>query len=222
MKNIKTLTDDELRAQILAFGFDAGPVLKSTRRVYEIKLEKLLNEVHIEPPKSKKIVSEVPAVQVLAPHDVYEKYEDSEVTYEGYDDDGLDYAPVVELPIPKPVPIVNTYTSKSTISHNLPDYKRPPLNSSWRDLDLSRDYESPRNASLIHRKEAKVFGDQKNDVEPSKTKTTEKKETASKGSTISTCVQILLFLIICVIIFMVFSNMEPEGKNPFQQALPGK
>lgn len=41
---MSSLTDEELRNKLKNHGFEAGPITPATRRVYERKLERLVNE----------------------------------------------------------------------------------------------------------------------------------------------------------------------------------
>nr|XP_043891474.1 lamina-associated polypeptide 2-like isoform X2 [Solea senegalensis] len=47
---VTDLTDEDLREQLAKHGFESGPIVASTRRLYEQKLQKLMNQPPPEPP----------------------------------------------------------------------------------------------------------------------------------------------------------------------------
>ncbi|XP_061139335.1 thymopoietin b [Syngnathus typhle] len=47
---VTELTDDDLRQQLAKYGVDAGPIVASSRKLYEKKLQKLLGELAAEAP----------------------------------------------------------------------------------------------------------------------------------------------------------------------------
>nr|XP_020477128.1 lamina-associated polypeptide 2-like [Monopterus albus] len=89
---VTDLTDEDLKQQLAKYGVDSGPIVASTRKLYEKKLQKLLDELHTEP--------EAPANVTALPKaesnqngntnsDQYSDKEDEEIT----------------TPVPEPVPV---------------------------------------------------------------------------------------------------------------------
>ncbi|XP_058841512.1 lamina-associated polypeptide 2-like isoform X4 [Acipenser ruthenus] len=46
--DVTQLTTEELKDELMKYGFQAGPIVSSTRKLYEKKLQKLLDEGHLE------------------------------------------------------------------------------------------------------------------------------------------------------------------------------
>ncbi|XP_077401395.1 thymopoietin a isoform X2 [Vanacampus margaritifer] len=57
--DVTTLTDDYLRDELLKHGIDAGPIVASTRKVYEKKLQKLLDDGPAQATITKIVVTEI-------------------------------------------------------------------------------------------------------------------------------------------------------------------
>ncbi|XP_049616574.1 thymopoietin a isoform X2 [Syngnathus scovelli] len=95
--DVTTLTDDYLRDELLKHGVDAGPIVASTRKLYEKKLQKLLDDGPAQATVTKIVVTEI---QVNhngnSESDLYSDKED-DVTAE------REPEPVAEL---EPVPVV--------------------------------------------------------------------------------------------------------------------
>ncbi|XP_077357395.1 thymopoietin a isoform X4 [Festucalex cinctus] len=91
--DVSALTDDYLRDELLKRGIDAGPIVASTRKVYEKKLQKLLDDDNAQATITKIVVTEI---QVNhngnSDSDLYSDKED-DVTAE------LEPVPVVERPV---------------------------------------------------------------------------------------------------------------------------
>ncbi|KAM9772041.1 thymopoietin a isoform 5-T5 [Syngnathus typhle] len=95
--DVTTLTDDYLRDELLKHGVDAGPIVASTRKLYEKKLHKLLDDGPAQATVTKIVVTEVQVNQNgNSESDLYSDKED-DVTAE------REPEPVAEL---EPVPVV--------------------------------------------------------------------------------------------------------------------
>ncbi|XP_019732751.1 thymopoietin a isoform X2 [Hippocampus comes] len=99
--DVTALTDDYLRDELLKHGVDAGPIVASTRKLYEKKLQKLLDDGPAQTTITKIVVTDI---QVNhngnSESDLYSDKED-DVTAE------LEPEPVAEPePEPEPVPVV--------------------------------------------------------------------------------------------------------------------
>ncbi|XP_037099477.1 thymopoietin a isoform X5 [Syngnathus acus] len=57
--DVTTLTDDYLRDELLKHGVDAGPIVASTRKLYEKKLQKLLDDGPAQATGTKIVVTEI-------------------------------------------------------------------------------------------------------------------------------------------------------------------
>uniref|UniRef100_A0A1A8IPJ1 Thymopoietin b n=1 Tax=Nothobranchius kuhntae TaxID=321403 RepID=A0A1A8IPJ1_NOTKU len=90
---VTDLTDEELKQQLAKHGLDTGPVVASTRRVYEKKLQKLLDEPAAEP--------EAPTdVTTLPKADSNQNGNTNSDQYSDREDDEI------TVPEPEPVPVV--------------------------------------------------------------------------------------------------------------------
>ncbi|XP_008310801.1 thymopoietin b isoform X4 [Cynoglossus semilaevis] len=83
------LTDEDLRQQLAAHGVDSGPIVASTRKVYEQKLQKLMEQPAAEP-EAPTAVTALPKADSNGNSDHYSDKEDE----------------VVAAPEPEPVPVV--------------------------------------------------------------------------------------------------------------------
>ncbi|XP_063762046.1 thymopoietin a isoform X1 [Eleginops maclovinus] len=94
--DVTVLTDDSLKNELLKHGVNAGPIVASTRKLYEKKLQKLLDDGPAQPPLPEVIVTET---QVNhngnSESDLYSDKED-EVTAEPE-----------PVPEPEPIPVVD-------------------------------------------------------------------------------------------------------------------
>ncbi|XP_061816634.1 thymopoietin a isoform X4 [Nerophis lumbriciformis] len=90
--DVTTLTDEDLREELIKHGVHAGPIVASTRQLYEKKLQKLLNGGSAQEGITKIVVTEI---QIT-----HNGNSESEL-YSDKEDDVI-----VEEPEPEPVPVV--------------------------------------------------------------------------------------------------------------------
>ncbi|XP_050956065.1 thymopoietin b isoform X2 [Labeo rohita] len=96
--DVTGLTDEELKVQLLKYGVDSGPIVSSTRKLYEKKLQQLLEQPPVET-RLPEPETAIPEAVTIKPdgnqngntHSAEDQYSDKE--------DEVD-------PIPEPVPVV--------------------------------------------------------------------------------------------------------------------
>lgn len=93
--DVTMLTDESLRDKLLKHGVDVGPIVASTRKLYEKKLQKLLDDGPAQPPLPQLVLTEV---QVN-----YNGNSESELYSDKEDELATETEPVAE---PEPVPVV--------------------------------------------------------------------------------------------------------------------
>ncbi|XP_061662632.1 thymopoietin a isoform X3 [Syngnathoides biaculeatus] len=100
--DVAALTDEYLRDELLKHGVDAGPIVASTRKLYEKKLKKLLDDGPAQATITKIVVTEIQVNQNgNSESDLYSDKEDDVIAEP-------DPEPVAEPePEPEPVPVVD-------------------------------------------------------------------------------------------------------------------
>nr|XP_020463882.1 uncharacterized protein LOC109964717 [Monopterus albus] len=93
--DVTMLTDESLRDKLLKHGVDVGPIVASTRKLYEKKLQKLLDDGPAQPPLPQLVLTEV---QVN-----YNGNSESDLYSDKEDELATETEPVAE---PEPVPVV--------------------------------------------------------------------------------------------------------------------
>ncbi|XP_023274525.1 thymopoietin isoform X5 [Seriola lalandi dorsalis] len=95
--DVTMLTDEGLRDELLKHGVDAGPIVASTRKLYEKKLQKLLDNGPVQPPQL--VLTEIQVNHNgKSESDLYSDKED-EVTPESEPVADPEPAPLVERPV---------------------------------------------------------------------------------------------------------------------------
>lgn len=97
--DVTVLTDEGLRDELLKHGADVGPIVPSTRKLYEKKLQKLLDDTLVQPPMAELVVTEIQVnLNGNSESDLYSDKEDEEVA-EPEPMAEPEPAPVVERPV---------------------------------------------------------------------------------------------------------------------------
>nr|XP_046235592.1 thymopoietin a isoform X4 [Scatophagus argus] len=124
--DVTVLTDQGLKDELLKHGVDVGPIVASTRKLYEKKLQKLLDEGPAQPPLPELVLTEIEVNHNgNSESDLYSDKED-EVTAEPEPE------PVAE---PEPVPVLERplrsrgktpVTTRTRSSQHHPEERVPP------------------------------------------------------------------------------------------------
>jgi len=224
--DVTSLSDAELTDKLQEFGVNAGPIMESTRKLYQKKLEKLLADAPKEPPPVKVISA---SVNTLTIQDEFSDNTQDEEENE----------PEPEPPKPKPVAV-----KKSPARSEKLELKRSALNPrttrrSYEEPKDQVDYSSPRNISnntnLVTRRYTtqEVTKTLTTTTKPYKAnnvvtqvappKVEAKKPQPAQKRRIPVWVQVAIFLFLAITIFLIIQNMEPASMNPFKsQLLSGK
>ncbi|XP_030296135.1 thymopoietin a isoform X3 [Sparus aurata] len=128
--DVTVLTDQGLKDELLKHGVDAGPIVASTRKLYEKKLQKLLDDGPVQPPLPELVLTEIEVNHNgNSESDLYSDKED-ELTVEPEPEPVAEPepAPVVERPLGSrgKVP-VTTRTRSSQHTKIVPEDLRPAL-----------------------------------------------------------------------------------------------
>ncbi|XP_077566158.1 thymopoietin a isoform X2 [Stigmatopora nigra] len=123
--DVTSLTDEYLREELVKHGVDAGPIVASTRKVYEKKLQKLLDAGPAHPTITKTVVTEI---QVNhngnSESDLYSDQEDDvtpepEIVAEPEPEPEPEPVPVVERPVRSRGKTPVTTRTRSTEHHTV-------------------------------------------------------------------------------------------------------
>ncbi|KAM8740436.1 lamina-associated polypeptide 2, isoforms beta/gamma-like isoform 3-T3 [Acanthopagrus schlegelii] len=128
--DVTVLTDQGLKDELLKHGVDAGPIVASTRKLYEKKLQKLLDDGPAQPPLPELVLTEIEINHNgNSESDLYSDKED-EVTVEPEPEPVAEPepAPVVERPLgSRGKPPVTTRARSSQHTKMVPEDLRPAL-----------------------------------------------------------------------------------------------
>ncbi|XP_036977251.1 thymopoietin a isoform X8 [Acanthopagrus latus] len=128
--DVTVLTDQGLKDELLKHGVDAGPIVASTRKLYEKKLQKLLDDGPAQPPLPELVLTEIEVNHNgNSESDLYSDKED-EVTVEPEPEPVAEPepAPVVERPLgSRGKPPVTTRARSSQHTKMVPEDLRPAL-----------------------------------------------------------------------------------------------
>ncbi|XP_029909620.1 thymopoietin b [Myripristis murdjan] len=94
---VTDLTDEDLKQQLAKHGVDSGPIVASTRKLYEKKLQKLLDQTPAETPTEPEATTEVTA---LTKADTNQNGNTNSDQYSDKEDEEI------AAPEPEPVPVV--------------------------------------------------------------------------------------------------------------------
>ncbi|XP_073337044.1 thymopoietin a isoform X3 [Pagrus major] len=128
--DVTVLTDQGLKDELLKHGVDAGPIVASTRKLYEKKLQKLLDDGPAQPPLPELVLTEIEVNHNgNSESDLYSDKED-EVIVEPEPEPVAEPepAPVVERPLgSRGKPPVTTRARSSQHTKIVPEDLRPAL-----------------------------------------------------------------------------------------------
>uniref|UniRef100_A0A3B4XQL7 Thymopoietin a n=1 Tax=Seriola lalandi dorsalis TaxID=1841481 RepID=A0A3B4XQL7_SERLL len=120
--DVTMLTDEGLRDELLKHGVDAGPIVASTRKLYEKKLQKLLDNGPVQPPQL--VLTEIQVNHNgKSESDLYSDKED-EVTPESEPVADPEPAPLVERPVRSRGKTPVTTRTRSSQHHTEPEPQR--------------------------------------------------------------------------------------------------
>ncbi|KAM8740440.1 lamina-associated polypeptide 2, isoforms beta/gamma-like isoform 7-T7 [Acanthopagrus schlegelii] len=136
--DVTVLTDQGLKDELLKHGVDAGPIVASTRKLYEKKLQKLLDDGPAQPPLPELVLTEIEINHNgNSESDLYSDKED-EVTVEPEPE------PVAE---PEPAPVVE---------RPLGSRGKPPVTTRARSSQHTKDHEPLGAAAVSLSKEQNI------------------------------------------------------------------
>ncbi|CAN7937276.1 unnamed protein product [Ixodes hexagonus] len=192
--NIKSLTNDALFDKLQKLGYEAGPIVDSTRSLYEKKLQQLLNNgsVHTSPRE------EFSATE--------EEEEESEVILEDNSDEEDGGTPLQKGP--------TTFFSPSpqTVRFNLSDNNHPGVNEIVQPSRRSFSYSTRSSVSqaaspvqMTLRSRAGTCGE---DVAGSSGATKSAPPATGKQRHMSLAVKVLIVLAVITVNVLIYANLE--------------
>ncbi|XP_074646040.1 lamina-associated polypeptide 2, isoforms beta/delta/epsilon/gamma-like [Tubulanus polymorphus] len=206
VKDVTDLTDEELFEALQSLGMEVGPILDSTRRVYQKKLQQMLAaEMNTEEPTEMNGSSEN--------HDLNGSEEFSDE-----DDEDLE----MEVQEEESPPIIKTQQSSIT-REQVTTVDREPIAAITQQAQVTRrkvvslQAESRTAADSEQTTRKQVFRSETTATATSSSATTRTAASAEAATParrgIAIWLQVVLLLIVAVIVFLIITNMEPASTS---------
>ncbi|XP_055367370.1 thymopoietin a isoform X8 [Betta splendens] len=145
--DVSVLTDEGLRAELLRHGVDVGPVVATTRKLYERKLQDLLHHAPAQPPQPQLVSAEVQVNHnSSAEADLYSDKEDEVV---------LEPEPEPE---PKPQPVAEPEAAAPVVERPARSRGKTPVTGRTRSSQQHTEECGPADVWLLGRQQQKVSG----------------------------------------------------------------
>ncbi|XP_036390344.1 LEM domain-containing protein 1 isoform X1 [Megalops cyprinoides] len=190
--DVTQLTDDELKAEFQKYGVKVGPIVASTRVLYERKLQRLLDPA---PQPKQNGTSNA------------DQYSDSE---EEDDESGCE----CERPGPEPAAVTVTESDQSQLRDSRP--VKDVLTEMFPDADRT-----PTGISATRRRPIKGAAGRPVQFKypdlPMSPRTVEQQELQQR--LVPLWVQVVVFLVVAVLLFLIYGAMEDSLANPFSALL---
>ncbi|KAK6308576.1 hypothetical protein J4Q44_G00218470 [Coregonus suidteri] len=190
MATLGNKSDQEIRELLDEYGIKHGPIVNTTRALYEKKLREAMAKNNVTKP---------------SPDKTFYREEQEEVTYVTYRTPVMSAGPSGDgKPYMRSRP---EYSERDFVDDKLYSRSRPEYSSRRQYVDEPHVYNTPSSSS--YSKPTPVVKSGGGVVEEEKTE--------SSGRLIPLWIQFLVFLIVAGFLYFIFINMESAESSPFNR-----